>query len=132
MLRAAYIYDLRRLEEAERQAVGGLRVLTTRHWIQGVAAREIDFWLPDAGPTKKLLQAYHDKSISGDEFLTRYNAEQAQAETCRVVRYLEGKGVSDERLPCSPVTFIWQLEDAFGLVTILCWEPVISATGTNF
>ena len=121
MFRQQRIYTLRKLSK-EAQRAYGLRILVTRHWLRGIKACEIDFWLPDAGPSLLLLAAYRSGEVSEQEFLAWYEIEQRGSSTCRVVQYKEGKRTPDLCFLVSPIVYLRQLEENYGTVTLLCWE----------
>jgi uncharacterized protein YeaO (DUF488 family) len=60
----ASIYDLKKLSPTDRASYG-LRVLTTRYWLRGVGKRDLDYWIPDAGPSKWLLAALRARPLRG-------------------------------------------------------------------
>jgi len=118
----ASIFALKKLPPAEQQATYGLRVLTTRFWLRAAGKRDIDIWMPDAGPSRDLLAAMRAGQLSDAEFLTRYEEEQRQATHCHIVCYVAGERVATRTLSCSPLAYLLQLGKRYGRVTILCWE----------
>lgn len=118
----ARVYDLKKLTPLDRSAYG-LRILTTRRWIQGVSKYDLDIWLPDAAPSLQLLCEYRAGYIAGDAFLARYEQEQYQQCSCRVVRYEDGKRIAEHLVePLSPIAYLKHIETIYGTLTVMCWE----------
>lgn len=120
-IKEARIYDVKKMPD---QSVYGLRVLTMRKWPQGFSRKHVDVWLPDAGPSVELLSAYRNNPLSWSwaQFAKNYEYEQKHQQTCRIVRYVNGERVSDEPVSRSPLNVLRELEEAFGTVTVMCWE----------
>lgn len=116
----ANIYALKKLPLAELSEYG-TRVLTMRRWPRGIARKDIDLWVPSAGPSIALLVAWRTERMTWEQFLARYVEEQVQQEQCRVVCYEQGQPCS-EVLSCRALDFLVQLAQARGTVTLLCWE----------
>ena len=110
------------VKSAEDRSQFGLRVLTTRRWLRGCARTDIDVWLPDAGPSLALLTAYRKGDVDWSAFAARYQQEQRAATTCRIVRYANGKQVSDTPVPMSPLKVLEGLQKELGAVTVMYWE----------
>jgi uncharacterized protein YeaO (DUF488 family) len=119
MIKEARIYDVIASPDL---SVYGLRVLTTRKWVRGVRKSDIDVWLPDAGPSESLLSDWREKRITWQQFTERYPAEQESQQTCRIVRYANGERTYDIPDSRSPLDVLRELEEAFGTVTVMCWE----------
>lgn len=120
MIREASVYTLKKLSPAEQQPYG-LRVLTMRRWPRGVRRSDIDLWMASAGPSLELLSALHLRSLSWDDFLARYRAEQLGQRSCRVVTYEGGKR-AEQGYPCRSIDHLRRLEQQHGVITVLCWE----------
>jgi uncharacterized protein YeaO (DUF488 family) len=118
----ASVSALRKLPPVQQQATYGLRVLTTRFWLRLARKRDIDIWIPDAGPSRELLVAIRAGQLTDAEFLARYEEEQHQATHCRVVCYVAGDRVATRSLSCSPLAYLSQLGKRYGRVTVLCLE----------
>lgn len=122
MIHQASTYYLKQLPSASREAYG-LRVLTTRSWLRGVSKEDIDYWVPDAGPSTILLRALRAGQISPEMALARYEDEQRRLRSCRVVRYRNGQRASDQVVARPALDVLRQLEHQHGTITLLCWEP---------
>jgi len=122
VIRQASIYSLKQLPPCDRAAYGQ-RVLTTRFWLRGVSRQDVDYWLPDAGPSAHLLRALRSGQVSPETALVRYEDEQRYQRACRVVHYEEGQCTCDQVVAYSPLHVLRQLEREHGTITLLCWEP---------
>lgn len=121
MIGEASVYAVKGMT-SEAQHSLGLRVLIMRRWPRGIARQTVNVWLPDAGPSVELLDAYNGGLVQWDEFETRYHREQEALSSCRVVRY-EGEGiVGDAREQLSPMQMLRELERQHGTVTVMCRE----------
>ncbi len=120
MICEASIYTLKKLSSEDLRSYG-VRVLTMRRWPRGIAHKDLDFWLPSAGPSMELLVALHTKVLMWDRFLARYLEEQEQQESCRVVSYEQNLSHS-ETYTCRSLDYLARLENERGTVTVLCWE----------
>jgi len=121
MIREACIYALKRLPEEEQRPYG-IRVLTMRRWPRGVRRKDIDLWVPSAGPSVELLAALHTGQMTWDLFLARYAQEQERQRRCHVITYEQG-GPLPRDYTCSSLDHLSRLECERGIVTVLCWEP---------
>jgi uncharacterized protein YeaO (DUF488 family) len=90
---------------AECQTQPGLRVLIMRFWPRGVRKNHVDVWLRDAAPSRQLLRAYREGSLSWEDFEERYRAE-----------------IVDER--ADVLDQLSKLEREHGSVTLLCTERI--------
>ncbi len=120
MIREASIYTLKKLSSEDLRSYG-VRVLTMRRWPRGIAHKDLDFWLPSAGPSMELLVALHTKVLTWDQFLARYLEEQEQQESCRVVSYERDMSHS-ETYACRSLDYLAHLVQEREIVTLLCWE----------
>lgn len=122
MIQEARIYDTRKLSVERQRERYGLRVLTTRKWLQGISKRDIDIWLPDAGPSVELLEVWRAKEIPWTTFVDRYEQEQREYECSNPVKYIDGNRLSPAYcIPTPPVLYLAR-KACEGLVTVLCWE----------
>ena len=124
MIQEARIYDTRKLSVERQREQYGLRVLTTRKWLQGISKRDVDIWLPDAGPSLQLLKAWRDSDIymTWARFAGYYEEEQRACKECRPVHYVDGAKVSPVgHVLYSPVRYLARLASE-QVVTVLCWE----------
>ena len=121
MIREASIYALKRLSSEER-SLYGLRVLTTRKWLRGVRKEDIDVWLPSAGPSIEVLQAWHAGKASWRDFLVIYQMAQEMQQSCRAISYSSDGQRSEQEHPVSSITYLRELEHEQGTITLLCWE----------
>lgn len=121
MIAEARVSTIKKMSFPQRRALG-LRVLVMRSWPRGVSNADVNVWLPDAGPSKALLQVYRDGDISWSEFERCYRTEQATQQTCRIVRYEHGTKISDKVVRLSPMEVLRDLEREHGKVSVLCWE----------
>lgn len=120
MIREASVYALKKVHPDELPSYG-LRVLTTRKWLQGVRRSDVDLWLPDAGPSSDLLALWRRQGIAWEQFVECYIAEQRRCQTC-VPRSLANTCVASKRyVNCSPVEYLARLASQ-QVVTVLCWE----------
>lgn len=122
-LQEASIFDVRAMSEAERSSLGYL-VLVMRKWPRGFSweALDLQLWLPDAGPSPELLNAYHSKQIDWEEFAQRYRDEQLD-NWRRTGYYTVGKGDEGRRTSqISPLQHLDELRSQHGRVTVLCHE----------
>ena len=53
----------------------GLRILATRYWVRGLPKSAADLWMPNLGPSEKLLKSYKGGRISWREFSAAYRRE---------------------------------------------------------
>jgi uncharacterized protein YeaO (DUF488 family) len=121
-IQEARIYDTRVLSVARQREKYGLRVLTTRKWLQGISKRDIDIWLPDAGPSLQLLEAWRKQEIIWNLFVAVYEQEQRACKQCRPVHYVDGAKVSPVgHVLYSPVRYLARLASE-QVVTVMCWE----------
>jgi uncharacterized protein YeaO (DUF488 family) len=120
-LQQASIYDV--LATSRKARTGfGLLVLVMRRWPRGLSWEDIHLWLPDAGPSKRLLQDYHVGDTRWEDFLGRYRREQLE-DWRHAGYYKTGKGKAGERTASmSPVEHIRQLILEHAVVTLLCHE----------
>jgi uncharacterized protein YeaO (DUF488 family) len=102
----------------------GLRVLVMRKWprMRGFNKNSVDYWIPDAGPSITLLEEYRKGGMAWSVFAERYIAEQRAATSCRLVRYVDGVKQCDVTVAASPLFVLQGLEEAHGLVRVICWE----------
>jgi uncharacterized protein YeaO (DUF488 family) len=121
MIREASIYALKKLSEEER-APYGLLILTMRKWPRGVRRSDIDVWLPSAGPSIELLLTFHTRSIVWEEFLSLYQAEQQNQQSCHVVTYTQDGQPLHADYPHRSLDHLKLLAQQHGTITILCWE----------
>lgn len=121
MITEASVYAVKRMPSDAQQSLG-LRVLIMRHWPRGIARQTVNVWLPDAGPSVDLLDAYNDGLVKWDEFEARYRQEQESLTYCRVVTYASDRMVSDAWVPLSPMQLLRDLEQQHGTVTVMCRE----------
>lgn len=120
-LQQASIYDVLATDRDER-AQFGLLVLVMRRWPRGLAWSDIDLWLPDAGPSRQLLQDYHVGGLPWEAFLRRYRDEQL-AQWRRAGYYKTGRGKAGEHAATmSPLQHIRHLLAEHERVTLLCHE----------
>jgi len=120
MIKQARVYDMKKMPD---QSSLGCRVLVMRKWPQGFSKHNVDVWLPDAGPSKALLDAWNECACeSWEDFAYCYQQEQRTRKTCRIVRYANGKQVSDETVSRSSLDVLRGFEREFGTVTVMCWE----------
>ena len=60
---------------SEKSRGDGLRVLVTRFRGRGLPRDRYDVWMPNLGPSEKLLRAAQSETITWAEFKRRYRAE---------------------------------------------------------
>lgn len=99
VFREASVYDRKVAFDAP-----GHRVLVMRLWPRGVKRSGVQTWLPDAAPTRALLDDYH-AGLAWEAYEARYRAEILN----------ERPHVLDE---------LWALEREHQLVWLLCTERV--------
>lgn len=121
MIAEARVSTIKKMSFPQRHELG-LRVLIMRTWPRGVSRSDVNVWLPDAGPSKALLQVYRDGSLSWSEFEKCYRAEQSAQSTCRIVRYEHGTKISDKVVRLSPMNVLRELEREHGKISVMCWE----------
>ena len=114
------VFDVRRLSPQAREALG-LRVLVMRRWPQGISKDSVDCWLPDAGPSLALLKALRDKDITWETFAVHYWQEQQELHTCKMFTYKQ-RVRTEEHFAHGPLQQLRQLEQAYPLGKIMCWE----------
>lgn len=121
MIKEARVAIVKKMED---QSSLGQRILTMRKWPQGFAKTNVDFWIPDLGPSLDLLTAYQKKLIDWAEFSLCYKAEQRSATSCRVVRYINGNRARNahEVVQRAPLAVLREIEEEHGTATVLCWE----------
>jgi uncharacterized protein YeaO (DUF488 family) len=120
-LQQASIYDVLATGR-EARAGFGLLVLVMRRWPRGLSWADINLWLPDAGPSRQLLQDYHVGGLHWGAFLQRYRGEQL-ADWRHAGYYKTGKGKAGEHAATmSPLQHIRQLLVEYEIVTLLCHE----------
>ena len=120
-LQQASIYDVLATRR-EARAGFGLLVLVMRRWPRGLSWADIHLWLPDAGPSRQLLQDFHVGGLSWEAFLSRYRDEQL-GDWRRAGYYKTGKGsVGAHALTAPPLQSIRQLLLEHERVTLLCHE----------
>jgi len=120
MIREASIYALKKLPEEEQRSYG-IRVLTMRRWPRGVGQKDIDLWMPSAGPSEELLAAVQACIISWDVFLAQYRQEQ-QHQFAYVVRSY-GDGYTEKLTSTGrSIDYLRRLEQQQGVITVCCWE----------
>jgi len=120
-LQQASIYDVLATSR-EARAGFGLLVLVMRRWPRGLSWGDINLWLPDAGPSRRLLQDYHAGGLQWGAFLQRYRDEQL-TEWRHAGYYKTGKGKAGAHAAAmSPLQHISQLLVVYEIVTLLCHE----------
>lgn len=72
MLRTASI-------QSPATSADGLRLLVTRFRGRGVAKTRCDVWLPNLGPSERLLRTFQQGRMSWAEFGRRYRTEMLQS-----------------------------------------------------
>ena len=55
----------------------GLKILVTRYWPRGHRKEEIDLWLRELAPSKKLFTDWKSKTITWDEYERRFKEEKS-------------------------------------------------------
>ncbi len=120
MIREASITALKKLSAEERTSQGR-RILVMRRWPRGLSWKDIDFWLPSAGPSPELLTAWQAGVITWEEFLTQYRYEQQQQFAYIA---LSRKEDTTEKLVAKgrSIDYLRFVEQQRGIVTISCWE----------
>jgi len=118
VIQEARAYEAKKLPKSEL----GVRVLVTRRWLQGISKRDIDVWLPAAGPSVALLKTWREGLASWSEFARSYETEQREQTACAMHWYHQGERLPDESVSVSPLECLRRLEAANGLVTVMCWE----------
>jgi uncharacterized protein YeaO (DUF488 family) len=53
----------------------GLRILVTRFRGRGLPAARYDAWMPNLGPSERLLGSFQDRGLSWAQFSRRYRNE---------------------------------------------------------
>ncbi|GHO51406.1 DUF488 family protein [Ktedonospora formicarum] len=117
MIRELSIYALRALSPEERISYG-YRVLVMRRWSRGISWREIDAWLPEAGPTLQLLQTWQQAGISWHDFECVYLFEQELLSSCT----LRLPHAARQEYQGCATDLLLDLEQRHGVVTLLCHE----------
>lgn len=118
----ASVYTVKAMSE-EQQSALGLRVLIMRRWPRGIPRTSVDVWLPDAGPSHELLDAYNQGLITWETFEERYLREQEQASSCRAVFYAGNKIITDVKdIPISPLEQLYNFTLRYETVTVMCKE----------
>ena len=119
----ASVFDLRSLTPEQAQAQYGLRVLVMRNWPRGIRRSCIDLWVPDAGPSKQLLQRYNSQELDWEQFREAYIQEQAEARGGRLLIYPRSPLLDriETRYPVRPIVLLawWARRQQ---TTLLCWE----------
>jgi Protein of unknown function, DUF488 len=119
----ASVFDLRPLTPEQAQAQYGLRVLVMRNWPRGVRRTCVDLWVPDAGPSKPLLNRYNSQEIEWEQFKDEYIQEQAESRGGRLIIYPRSPLLDriETRYPVRPVALLawWARRQQ---TTLLCWE----------
>jgi uncharacterized protein YeaO (DUF488 family) len=128
MFLEASVYQVKRVPEEERQERFGLLVLVMRQWPRGIPGSLVHRWIKDAGPSLETLTALRQGLLSAEEFAWIYAAEQQEQQQCRVRSYVQlshsdGRKVTEQSYACSPLSHLRFLEQLYGKVTLLCWEP---------
>lgn len=118
----ASVFDLRGKPPEEMWTTYGLRVLVMRQWPRGVSRRNLDLWVPDAGPSRELLKHYHAQELDWEQFSAAYMQEQAEARGGRLFVYPRGLVDRIEtRYPVRPVALLaWYARRQ--PMTLFCWE----------
>lgn len=121
-LRQASVFDVARMAVDERETLG-LRVLVMRVWPRGISwGKHVELWLPDAGPSLPLLQAYHRGEIDWDTFAQRYSHEQL-FDWKHAGYYKVGKGKAGLRTSTlAPLQQLRELRRQHSVVTVMCHE----------
>ena len=121
LLLQASVYDVREMNPVEVEALG-LRVLVMRVWPRGISWGEVDLWLPDAGPSLRLLQAYKRGEMDWRIFAERYRHEQL-FEWRHAGYYKIGKGKAGLReSTIAPLQHLRALRKQYPVVTAMCVE----------
>jgi uncharacterized protein YeaO (DUF488 family) len=118
MIQEASTSIFRKPLSAGQRASLGMRVLTTRKWIQGLSWDDVDLWIKRAAPSQSLLSAWRSGSITWETFTTRYREEQQSQQTTDIV---QGKRGTPKSVPVSPVAYLARIAQHMP-VTVLCWE----------
>jgi len=117
----ASVYDVREMDPIDVQALG-LRVLVMRVWPRGISWGEVDLWLPDAGPSLGLLQAYKRGEMDWGAFAERYKHEQL-FEWRHAGYYKIGRGKAGLRISTmAPLQHLRALRMEHPVVTVMCVE----------
>jgi uncharacterized protein YeaO (DUF488 family) len=120
-LSQASVYDVIRMDRQAVEALG-FRVLVMRVWPRGVSWEHVDLWLPDAGPSLSLLQAYQGGEIDWDTFAERYRREQLFAWR-HAGYYKVGKGKAGlHTSTLAPLQHLRALRKLHPVVTVMCHE----------
>jgi|SRR5579883_1285414 len=122
-LQHASVFDLRGKAPEEAQVAYGLRILVMRQWPRGISRRNLDLWVPDAGPSKDLLRRYHGQDLDWEQFRAAYRQEQAEARGGRLFVYPRSAAIDriESRYTVRPVALLaWYARRQ--PVTLLCWE----------
>lgn len=120
-LQQASVYDVAHMNTDEMAALG-CRVLVMRVWPRGVSWNLVDLWLPDAGPSLPLLQAYQGSEIDWDTFAQGYRREQL-FEWRHAGYYKVGKGKAGLRTSTlAPLRHLRALRELHPAVTVMCHE----------
>lgn len=53
----------------------GLRILAARFRGRGLRKSRCDIWMPNLGPSEKLLRGFHNQKLNWSEFSRRYRAK---------------------------------------------------------
>lgn len=119
----ASVFDLRSLTPEQAQSQYGLRVLVMRNWPRGVKRSTVDFWVPDAGPSRQLLNRYNAQEIEWEQFKSEYIQEQTEARGGRLIVYPRSPLLDriETRYPVRPIALLawWARRQK---TTLLCWE----------
>jgi uncharacterized protein YeaO (DUF488 family) len=59
----------------------GLRILATRYWIRGFKKSACDVWMPNLGPSEKLLESFLGGKVSWADFSRGYRSQMLGKET---------------------------------------------------
>lgn len=122
-LQNASVFDARSLPPEQAQARYGLRILVMRQWPRGVRRSCVDLWVPDAGPSKDLLQRYNAQEIDWEQFRIEYIQEQAEAQGGRLIIYPRDPQINriETRYAVRPVVLLawYALHQP---ITLFCWE----------
>ena len=122
-LSQASIYDVVRMNKQEMEALG-LCVLVMRIWPRGVGWEHINLWLPDAGPSLALLQAYKHGEMDWDTFASHYKREQL-FDWSHAGYYKVGEGKAGLRTSqLAPLRHLRELRKQHPVVTVMCRERV--------
>src|SRR5690242_13038751 len=119
MIREETITGLKKCSP-EQRAPYGRCVLVMRRWPRGLSWRDIDCWIPSAGPSEELLAAWNAHLLRWPAFVAQYRREQLQQ--CAYVVKTRGEGWTQSLTATGrAIDYLQELAQR-ETVTVLCWE----------